>query len=466
MRLGLRALLRTTTFRVALGQAAVILVFVIGVLAYLYIATVGQVLQEVDRAVDAEFKAIEEAYGEGGEQGVSQLVLSRWAEDGPGLYVFTSASGELLAGDFTALPVNPGPEPQRVDFAFERSPRDANPDRGQARGKIGRLLGGQVLLVARDLGDGARVTNRITRAFWIILLIGVAMSVVGGLVAARQSARRAGALSAVTQRVMAGDLSTRAKIRGIGDEYDTLAGNLNMMLDQLERLVHTVRTAGDGIAHDLRSPLVRMRNRIDATLDDPPDATHDRETMVACHDEIEILLELIGAILRLSRLESAGSWEYATIDLSQLGDELGEFWRPAAEEAGLSYSLRIGQGALIQGDRSLIIQSLSNLIENAIKYTPLGGSIEVTIDPAPDGGAVLSVADDGPGIPEGDRLRVLERFVRLEQSRTSPGAGLGLSLVAAVVRLHKGEISLADGLGTPPASPGLRVTMTLPAKPR
>ncbi|MEJ0060440.1 MAG: HAMP domain-containing sensor histidine kinase [Terricaulis sp.] len=462
MRPRLEALLRTTTFRLALVQAAVVLSFVVALLTYVYIATAGQLIRDSDEAADQEYSALERAYTEGGMRRLNQEIVERAARQGPMLYVLAEADGDVVTGDFQQLTKLPGETPERIDFGFDRTDDAGAVSRGRARGRIGRLLGGPILMVARDLGDSAVIAGRITRVLWTVAILGLVLSVVSGLLASWQAARRAEALSITARDVMAGDLSRRAPVRGGGDEFDALAEDLNAMLDRLEQLVQTTRTAGDAIAHDLRSPLTRFRQKLESALDAPPDSDGDREALRKALGEADRLLDMFAAVLKVARVESAGNWRFEKVDVTEIVVELVDFYQPAAEEIGLTFSSEVGEGLALRGDAGLVTQALSNLIENALKYTPNGGHVEVRAARRRDGRLELCVLDDGPGIPESDRQRVMERFVRLETARSTPGVGLGLSLVQAVARLHKGGLHLREGLGEG-ERPGLAAALVLPA---
>lgn len=462
MRPRLDALLRTTTFRLALVQAGVVLSFVVALLLYVYFATAGQLIRDSDVLADQEYSALERAYSEGGMRRLNQEVVERAGREGPMLYVLAEADGRVIAGDFPQLQALPGEAAARADFGFDRTDESGASTRARARGRVGRLIGGQILLVARDLGDNASIVRRITRVLWTVAILGVILSVVSGLLAAWQAARRAEALSITARDVMAGDLSRRAPVRGAGDEFDALAQDMNAMLARLEQLVQTTRTAGDAIAHDLRSPLTRFRHKLETALDAPPDSKADRQALRKALAEADTLLDMFAAVLKLARVESAENWRLVRIDVTAIMLELVEFYEPAAEELGLNLSGDIGEGLALNGDAGLVTQALSNLIENALKYTPAGGRVEVRAVKRPDGRLEMCVLDNGPGVDVADRERVLERFVRLETARSSPGVGLGLSLVSAVARLHRGGLHLRDGLGDA-ARPGLGAALVLPA---
>jgi signal transduction histidine kinase len=462
MRPRLDALLRTTTFRLALVQAGVVLAFVVAMLVYVYFATVGQLIRDSNVLADQEYATLERAYAEGGMRRLNQEVVERAARQGPFLYVLAESNGVVVTGDFQQLPAAPRETPERVDFSFERVDENGEPVRGRASGRVGRLINGPILLVARDLGDSAIIAGRITQVLWTVAIVGLIVSIVSGLLAATQAARRAEALSNTAREVMAGDMTRRAPVRGVGDEFDELAEAMNAMLDRLERLMNTTRTAGDAIAHDLRSPLTRFKQKIENALDAPPDTDADREALRKAVDEADRLLNMFSAVLKLARVETASNWRLQRVDASEILRELAEFYEPAAEEQGLTLRAQVQDGLVVRGEHGLFTQAVSNLIENALKYTPSGGNVEVRALRRPDGRIEIDVLDDGPGVPPAERDRVLERFVRLETARSTPGVGLGLSLVAAVARLHQGGLHLRDGLSNGEKT-GLGAALVLPA---
>jgi signal transduction histidine kinase len=457
------SLLRTTTFRLALAQAGIVFAFVLSLLAYVYLATIGQLNADADLLADQEYAALDSAYGEGGIRRLNQEVVERAARQGPLLYVLAEGNGAVITGDFQQLPAMPSGAAESVDFNFERVNEDGVAVRGRARGQVGRLLNGPILLVARDLGDSALISGRITSVLWSVAFIGVVLSIASGLIGSWLATRRVEALSATAHEVMSGDLSSRAPVRGENDEFDVLAIAINNMLDRLQHLMTVSRTAGDAIAHDLRSPLTRFRQRLEAALENPPNSDADREALRAALDETDNVLNTFSAVLKLARVEGNITWRFERVNATNILRELVDFYEPAAEEQQRTLKGEVEDGLYIQGEPGLFTQAVSNLIENALKYTHVGGHVQVRAVRRPDGRIEIAVADDGPGIAPEDRDRVLERFVRLESARSTPGAGLGLSLVAAVARLHKGGLHLRDGLGGQGERKGLGAVLVLPA---
>jgi signal transduction histidine kinase len=252
---------------------------------------------------------------------------------------------------------------------------------------------------------------------------------------------------------MAGDFSQRIALRGSRDEFDELAANLNAMLDQIERLLAGMRQVTDNIAHDLRTPLNRLRSRIEVALLREPGRAESRALLEETLADAEAMIGTFNALLEIARAE-AGSERGALeeVGLEALGHDLDELYRPLAEDKGLAFEFRCAPGLRIRANRHLLAQALSNLLDNAVKYTPKGGRVGLAIERGPSG-PMVTVADNGPGIPHADRERVLQRFVRLDATRSTPGNGLGLSLVDAVAKLHRAELTLADN------RPGLRVSL-------
>jgi signal transduction histidine kinase len=457
------SLLRTTTFRLALAQAGIVFAFVLALLAYVYLATVGQLNADADLLAQQEYAALDRAYGEGGIRRLNQEVVERAARQGPLLYVLAESNGAVITGDFQQLPALPTAEVENIDFNFERLDEEGAAVRGRARGQVGRLLNGPILLVARDLGDSALISGRITSVLWSVAFIGVVLSIASGLIGSWLATRRVEALAATAHDVMDGNLNSRAPVRGENDEFDELALAINGMLDRLQHLMQVSRTAGDAIAHDLRSPLTRFRQKLESALESPPDSDADREALRTALDEADNVLNTFAAVLKLARVEGNVTWRFERVNATSILRELVDFYEPAAEEQDRSLKGEVEDGLYIHGEPGLFTQAVSNLIENALKYTYAKGRVELRAVRRADGRIEIAVADDGPGIAPEDRDRVLERFVRLESARSTPGAGLGLSLVAAVARLHKGGLHLRDGLGGQGERKGLGAVLVLPA---
>jgi signal transduction histidine kinase len=291
----------------------------------------------------------------------------------------------------------------------------------------------------------------------------IGLALLSWVFVSRRVLKRIDSLSATSRRIMSGDLSGRVDVTGTNDEFDRLAASLNLMLDRIEELLYGLKDVSDNIAHDLKTPLSRLRNRVEMALAGPADIDNYRATLEATIEESDALIRTFNALLMIARIEARspdGTWE--EVDASAIVRDVADLYEPAAEEKGIELGVDAKPPIVMKASRELLSQAVANLIDNAIKYgRPEDPSRRPRIEVAArrDGSdLVLRVADNGPGVPEADRARVLQRFVRLEKSRSEPGSGLGLSLVAAVVRLHHGTIELGD------ARPGLAVIIRLPIK--
>jgi signal transduction histidine kinase len=323
------------------------------------------------------------------------------------------------------------------------------------------LPAGFRLLVGRDVEERERLGVVIRRAAgWSLLLVFV-LGCFASWFVARRVLKRVDGMNETAHAIMAGDLKGRLSISGTGDELDRLALNLNAMLDRIGELMAGMQQVSDNIAHDLKTPLTRLRNRAEEALRTAKTPDELRAALDGSIDEADNLIRVFNALLMIARLEAGRiNDSMADIDLSEIVSGMAELYEPLAEEAGLSLVTNLAPELHVPGNRELIGQALANLIDNALKYGPPEGEGEpvVTVSAARAGADIeLSVADHGPGIPEADRGRVLERFVRLDQSRSKPGFGLGLALAAGVARLHGGQLRLEDN------APGLRVVIVLPA---
>ena len=464
MRLALPTFLKTTTFKLALIYSAMFAAFSAALLVYLYYSTVYYIRAESERRLDLEFEQLGNAYFTGGMERLSQSVLERMTRTGSTyFYYLEDSSGRKIAGHFGRMPTTPPTaDVQTVYFEFRQQEPDGTEILRPAAGRIVRLRdNGGALLVAFDTEQQTAIVGRIQRAIFIAAPIGLVLSLLGGILISRGAARRADELARTAEAVMGGELGRRAPVRGSGDEFDRLASRLNAMLDQIEKLVDSTRHTGNAIAHDLRSPLSRLRNRLEIALSEPMSRESAEATLEETVEEVDRVLGTFNAILRLARLEAGAEGERVRMDVSELGEELAELFDPACEEAGLSFKSQISRNLTILADRDLVGQALSNLLDNAVKYTPEGGAITFSITRGPNGTVDMTVVDSGPGVPEDARERVVQRFQRMDSARTHPGSGLGLALVDSVADMHGGALILSDA-GGPPDMPGLKATLRLP----
>ena len=430
-------------------------------LAYVYWNTAGFLSRQTDEAVQAEITGLAEQYAQGGLPLLVQTVIQRSRDPGQSLYLVLDPAGRVLAGNLDARPdVQPGPD-QWVDFVYKRRTLDGT-ELKRARARVFLLADNFYLLVGRDVQERREIENLITSALIWAIVLTVALGLAGGLFMSRNMLTRVDDINRSSRDIMQGDLSQRLPIAGTGDELDQLARNLNAMLDQIEALMTGMRQVTDNIAHDLRSPLNRLRNRLEVTLmqdTSPEEYRHALERTIA---EADSLLTTFNALLMIARAEAGSLREAMTeVDPAAVALDSAELYEPVAEESGFRIVVDAQPDLKLRGNRELLVQAVANLLDNAIKHgKPERAETEpvITVSAHDDGGRILlAVADRGPGIPEAERGHVLERFVRLEASRNTPGSGLGLSLVAAVARLHGGRIALEDN------GPGLKVVLSFPS---
>ena len=460
----LTKLFRTTTFRLSLTYLALFSTAAILAIAYIYWNTTVLLSQQLSQTIDAELKGLAEQYRAGGLQQLVRTVAERSGTPGNSLYLVADKEGRRLAGNLSAVTPDLWNSLGPVEFVYRR-PAQGGVENRLAFANVFRLPSGYRLIVGRDIEDRRQLARMVrTTMLWglgVMALFGIG----GGYWVSRRLLARIDSLSDTTRTIMEGDLTGRLPINGSGDELDRLAQSLNLMLARIEQLMAGLREVSDNIAHDLKTPLSRLRNRVEAALHEPYGEPVYREALERTIEEADGLIKTFNALLSIARIEAgAGSENRETLDVSALLRDVAELYEPVAEERGLELKAQAESPVFIKADRQLIGQAIANLVDNAIKYgtaeTGPGDEParpEVTVSAvAKNGVAEIVVTDRGPGVPQADRERVLDRFVRLEASRSEPGSGLGLSLVAAVARLHGGSLKLEDN------APGLKVILALP----
>ncbi len=463
-------LLRSSTFRFTLAYLAMFALSVGGLGVYLYNETFGVSARRTEQLIDKEIDTLARVYYDnGGADRLNRVIADRGAFLDGGLYLLIAApAGASLSGNMNGLPPEAlvaGPEFFR--FTYERTMRiDGEREQIEQRRAVGKVRSFKsspdaesfvLIFVARDISDIEDLRDRTQRQ---LLRIGGATLGVGlliGLVFARSLLARVESVNKTAKAIRAGDLSKRVALTGSGDELEDLAVNLNDMLDQIERLMNGMREVSDNIAHDLRSPLTRIKNRLTEAL--ASDGEEQDEAVRATLDEAEKMIGTFNALLSIARIESGeGAGAMERIDLGSIAAELAELYEPAAQDAGFQLKLDVAPAPEISGSRELISQALANLLDNALKYASGGKTLTISVRKSARGGALLSVADDGIGVPAADRDKILKRFVRLESSRTSSGSGLGLSLVSAIARAHGAGLRVS-GADKDDDSRGLKVTL-------
>jgi signal transduction histidine kinase len=455
-------LLRTTAFKLTLFYLGIFVLFAASLLGYFALNTRRLITEQITATVNGEVSGLSEQYGQGGLRRLVTVVDVRSRRPGSSLYLLTTPSGEGLAGNVGSLEPGVLDRPGWLETNYHRleSPEGAE---HRALIRVVQLPGGFHLLVGRDLDERERLFGIIVNAGQWSLALVIVLGLLGGFFVSRRVLSRIDAMTGTAQTIMAGDLSGRLPVAGTGDELDRLADNVNAMLDRIEALMRGLKEVSDNIAHDLKTPLTRLRNRCEQALRSATGEASYRAALESTIAESDDLIRTFDALLMIARAESGQARENMTeFDASEIARDVGELYEPVADEKGIALKIDAPAAAPVRGNRELVSQALANLIDNAIKYAGTNGKVngvpaEIVVKAGNDGERItLSVADCGPGIPDADRGRVVERFVRLEQSRSEPGSGLGLSLASAVARLHGGELKLEDN------HPGLRTTLALP----
>ncbi|MBZ9772138.1 sensor histidine kinase [Mesorhizobium sp. CO1-1-8] len=488
MALSVPAIMKTTAARLSALYFLLFALCAVALVFYMTSLSARMLTAQTQDTINDEVLGLARAYQRGGLPVLVRVVEARSRQPGANLYLIADANGQILTGNVQSL--EPGVletegwtsspfsyqrfgegELERLrNLPAEQGSAPSEQNDAQAQGEKGhnaialvlRLPNQMIMLVGRDLGEPERFRAVIRRA----LMLALGMMGLGGLLiwffVGRAALKRIDSVSEASRRIMGGDLSGRLPVTGVGDEFDRLSENLNAMLARIATLNDGLKQASDNIAHDLKTPLTRLRNRAEATLSGKQKPTDYRQALEGTIAESDQLIKTFTAILMISRLEAGYSSENTNrVDLAEAVRDVVELYEPVAEEAGVSLEADVREAVSVNGNRELIGQALSNIVDNAIKYSTgatAQPAVRVTLERA--GADVrLSVADNGHGISDdGDRARATERFVRLEKSRSQPGSGLGLSLAKAVMTFHNGRLELLPG------NPGLSVVMSFPAR--
>ncbi|MGH8567409.1 MAG: sensor histidine kinase [Gammaproteobacteria bacterium] len=446
--------LRSSTFRLSALYVALFSASTAILLGFIRYSTVGMMDRDTRERIDVDYWVLTETYRHAGINGLRRIVEERSGDRAVAgaLYLLVDSYRRPLAGNLAFWPDDSGVEEGWIRLAIQM-PGASGYIHHQATARLARLPNHYRLLVGRDIQDRLVFQELITQSLLLSVVIVGVLSLIGGVIISQRMLRRVDELARTANTIIQGDLGTRLPVQGIGDEFDRVAHNVNRMLDQIEGLTSGMRTVIDSVAHDLRGPLTRIRGHIELALAGPTDAVAYRQALDTALSESERLHRTVDALLHIAQAESGTiGMEMEPIDLAVVARDVLDLYQPFAEDKALRIENDIATGHLIRGNRQLLAQGLANLIDNAIKYTPEGGRIGLRVSFS-GGKTRFEVRDSGPGIPEGDRARVLERFVRLDSSRTTPGTGLGLSLVAAVAKLHGASLTLGDN------HPGLCVVL-------
>jgi signal transduction histidine kinase len=453
--------LRSSTFKVALLCILVFGAIVIALFTYVYISTAAYVRGRIDRAIETDRALLTAAYDSAGRDGlidaINEFVADKRHPDSA--LLLADASFAPLAGNLDAWPTALAGGAGWGEF-INRGAKQAGARPAALRAAFTTLPDGSHLLVGRNVGDLNAFARHIYLALTLVVLLVFALAALASVAVTRRTVGRIESINATSRAIMQSGqsgLGQRVPLRGSSDEWDQLAENLNSMLSRIEVLVDEVKQATDNVAHDLRTPLTRMRGRLERASTAPREAAADQSLITDTMADLDDLLRMFSALTRISQIETTTRVAaFHRVDLVEIAEAVVELYDAAAENKDMRLKVVGNKPLLITGDRDLLFDAVANLVDNAIKHGREAGEVTVELNRT-DVDAVIAVADDGPGIPAAEYQHVFKRFYRLERSRCTPGNGLGLSLVAAVARLHEARIKLVDN------APGLKVELRLPA---
>jgi signal transduction histidine kinase len=443
--------LTSTTFKLALLGIGAFGVIAATIFAFVYLSATSYLRDRSDRAVAAEVAVLRDAFARSGRDGLIELIRHRAADpDLAGhVYLLTDPSAAVLAGNLREWPQAAVATAGFVEFHAPEPLLDETTG-PLLRGRVETLANRDRLLVGLDVTDLDGLAVRIKAAVLASVALMFAVAIAASVLVTYRTVGRIEQINAASRAIMLSGLDRRIPLRGSNDEWDRVAENLNLMLGRIEALMGEVRQVSDNVAHDLRTPLTRMRGRLETAFHGSRSADADQLLIGDTIADLDSVLRIFSSITRIAQIETqARKGGFRTVNLVEIAGEVVELYDAAAEQDATRLTLAGDGEVLVTGDRDLLFDAIANLVDNAIKHGRRGGKIVVASENGP-GGAVVSVADDGPGIPPTEHAHVFKRFYRLEQSRYTPGNGLGLSLVAAVAHLHGARIELADN------SPGLK----------
>lgn len=449
--------LRSSTLKLALIWIGIFGAIVLALFTYVYWSTASYVRGRADHAIAEEQTALRKAYDSAARGGLIAAIKDRIGDGrfGSSVYLLADPSFAPVAGNLEAWPSSlKGSNGWGSFTAPERKPgATAHPT---LRATFDTLPDGYHLLVGREIDDLDGFMKKIETGLLLGLLLVFVLAGVATVSVTRRTVGRIEAINATSRAIMQSGLGKRIPLHGTRDEWDRLADNLNSMLDRIEALMAEVKQVSDNVAHDLRTPLTRMRGRLEKAYNRQGDGGHDQSLVGDTIAELDAVLRMFASLTRISQIEANDRTSaFRTVNLAEIATEVVELFDAAAEDRRGHLDAVVDRRVLVSGDRDLLFDAVANLVDNAIKHGREAG--RVTVEVARDGGgAVISVSDDGPGIPGDECQHVFKRFYRLERSRGTPGNGLGLSLVAAVARFHGARIEMVDN------APGLSVRLLFP----
>jgi signal transduction histidine kinase len=452
--------LRSSTLKLALISIAIFGAAVIALFSYVYWSTASYVRSRSDGAIAAEHAVLRQAYASAGRSGLIAAIERRIAENrlAGGRYLLADPSSGPVAGNLAAWP-----PALNGSNGWENFPAPAGTPNSSGRPLLRAIFDtlpdGSRLLVGKDIDDLDEFAHRIETALLLGILLIFVLAGVASVSVTRRTVGRIEAINATSKAIMHSGLGQRIPLRGTDDEWDQLAANLNSMLDRIEGLMAEVKQVTDNVAHDLRTPLARMRGRLEKAYNAQGSNDHDRALLGDTLADLDGVLRMFSSLTRISQIEANERADaFRAVNLSATAREVVELFDAAAEDTGGRLGVVGDDDVILTGDRDLLFDAVANLVDNAIKHGRDAGRVTVAVTRS-DSGPEISVADDGPGIPVQEHQHVFKRFYRVERSRRTPGNGLGLSLVAAVARLHGAHIDLEDN------APGLKVRLRFPAVP-
>ena len=467
------SLIGTAAFRLAMRYAGFVCLLTITCFAVIYWVTISQLNTQIDAGLRAETSALTRLYQFKGINGLQQTITalsstkglaeSDSGDAGPRQYLLTDAGFKPLAGSLNVWPAGIGGSDMtwvtlRISTQHDQPGLDVEHHHFQLRAVAVTLAGGYHLLLGQSLDEIIELRDAILAmtigAVLLVLIVGIA----GGALVGRSVVRRLREVTRTADIIMAGDLAQRIPEEHRRDEFDALASKLNAMLARIEQLMKATREVTENVAHDLRSPLTRLRGHAEMALMKDADTLRLKAALQKAIDETDGIVATLNAILSIAQIESGARREWAQVDMTSVCHDAAELYEALADEKRMNFNVDIADDVTVKGNRQLIAQAIGNLLDNAIKYTPDGGRVSLTLA-TQDSRAVVSISDNGPGIPAEMHDRALQRFVRMDTSRSQPGNGLGLALVKAVAEQHGAMLILDDN------SPGLRINLSFPQLP-
>ena len=446
--------LTSSTFRLALIAIGTFGVIASAIFSYVYLSTSSYVRGRSDRAIMTDYVSLQGAYAQSGREGLAALIEQRIADRGFAGNVYLLVDRALVprAGNLKAWPATVTAARGWAEFRAPE-PLRGTADRPLLRAMLETFANGDRLLVGRDIGDLDSFTDQMKLAVISGIALIFVLAAVASILVTRRTVGRIESINATSRAIMQSGLDKRIPLRGTNDEWDRVAENLNQMLDRIETLVAEVKQVSDNVAHDLRTPLTRMRGRLEKAYHGQRIGEDDKSLIGDTIADLDAVLRIFSSLTRIAQIETRErKGAFRTVNLVEIAGEVVELYDAAAEPDGTRLTIVGEREVLVTGDRDLIFDAIANLVDNAIKHGRAGGHV-VVANEIIDGRPVVSIADDGPGIPADQHEHVFKRFYRLEQSRYTPGNGLGLSLVAAVARLHGARIEMRDN------SPGLKLML-------